>query len=280
MAANDRRALSGKLFVPWWLFLSEGGTHGRSAHGHRPRGAALGHHRVSGVCILAPRICEVFRHQRLGEGISGLALSGLVPDPHRRRRDRGGPPPLRPPRRGDRSGDYRDRHARRHGHAHLVGAAEVHYERNAPSRSRHGRRDRPQTAMNGDLAEVVERARNDDLSIDEQHAAFAELVRRFEESAFGWALQSLDNPVEAKDATPDAFITAWAKLRQLRAPAAFGAWLKRLIASQCNRRKRSRPIAQLLAEHGAATNIEYERIERQRLLAAAIAKLSEREYRV
>jgi len=134
--------------------------------------------------------------------------------------------------------------------------------------------------MNGDLAEVVERARDDDLSIDEQHAAFAELVRRFEESAFGWALQYLDNPVEAKDATQDAFITAWLNLRQLRAPAAFGVWLKRLIASQCNRRKRSRPIAQLLSEHGAATNIEYERIERQRLLAAAIAKLSEREYRV
>ena len=130
------------------------------------------------------------------------------------------------------------------------------------------------------LAEVVERARNDDLPIDEQHAAFAELVRRFEESAFAWSLRLLGNPVEAKDAAQDAFITAWLNLRQLRTPAAFGAWLKRLIVSQCNRRKRSRPIAQLLSEHRAATSVEYEHIERQRLLAAAIAKLSEREYRV
>jgi len=134
--------------------------------------------------------------------------------------------------------------------------------------------------MSRSLSEVVERARNDDLPIEEQHAAFAELVERFEQSAFAWSLQLLENPAEARDATQDAFITAWLNLKRLRVPAAFAAWLKRLIATQCNRRKRSRQITELLSEHCATTGAEYEDRESQRLLATAIAKLSGREYRI
>src|SRR5687768_3929589 len=94
--------------------------------------------------------------------------------------------------------------------------------------------------MNSEIATLVERARNDDLPVDQQHVAFAELVRRFEEAAFGWSFRLLGDPDEAKDATQDAFITAWLKLRQLRDPAAFGAWLRRLIATHCSRRRRNR----------------------------------------
>lgn len=66
--------------------------------------------------------------------------------------------------------------------------------------------------MNDDLAARVERARNDDLPVQEQHVAFAELVSLFEERAFGWALHLLDDPEEARDATQDAFVTAWLKM--------------------------------------------------------------------
>src|SRR5437870_12428289 len=90
--------------------------------------------------------------------------------------------------------------------------------------------------MNHDVAALVGRARNDELSIDQQHAAFAELMRRFEESAFSWSLRLLDDPEEAEDAPQDAFLAAWLKLRQRRDPTAFGARLKRRIASQCNPR--------------------------------------------
>jgi RNA polymerase sigma-70 factor (ECF subfamily) len=79
------------------------------------------------------------------------------------------------------------------------------------------------------IAGLVERARNDALPVDQQHAAFAELVRRFEESAFAWSLQQLHDPEEARDVCQDAFITAWLKLRQLKDPAAFAGWLKRII---------------------------------------------------
>ena len=136
--------------------------------------------------------------------------------------------------------------------------------------------------MNDDLAAIVDRARNDDVPVDQQHAAFAELVSRFEERAFGWALRLLGDPEEAKDATQDAFVTAWLKLRALRDPAAFSVWLKRLIATQCNRRRRKRRETQGLNEHSlrAVTDGHFDRRERQRILASAMASLPESEHRV
>ena len=136
--------------------------------------------------------------------------------------------------------------------------------------------------MKPDMAALVDRARNDDLPIARQHEAFGELVRRFEEAAFGWALESLGDPAEAKDAIQDAFITAWVKLQQLRDPAAFGAWLKRLVATQCNRRRRKRRGTEQTCEPGAGevTQSAFERREQQRLLTLAMSRLSDREHRV
>jgi RNA polymerase sigma-70 factor (ECF subfamily) len=79
------------------------------------------------------------------------------------------------------------------------------------------------------IAALVEQARDDSLPVDQQHAAFAELVRRFEEAAFAWALQRVHDPEEARDVCQEAFLKAWLKLRQLRDPVAFPGWLKRIV---------------------------------------------------
>jgi RNA polymerase sigma-70 factor (ECF subfamily) len=136
--------------------------------------------------------------------------------------------------------------------------------------------------MNQDIVALVDHARNDDLPIYQQHAAFAELVHRFEESAFCWSLDLLDDPEEAKDATQDAFVTAWLRLRQLREPAAFGAWLKRLVATQCRRRRRKSRSSEVLCEprQREAGQCYLERRELQRSLVTAMSSLSESEYRV
>jgi RNA polymerase sigma-70 factor (ECF subfamily) len=136
--------------------------------------------------------------------------------------------------------------------------------------------------MSDDLAAIVARARDDDLPVDRQHAAFAELVRRFEEAAFTWSLQWLDDPEEARDAAQDAFLAAWLKVRQLRDPAAFGPWLRRLVATQCSRRRRQRRRTEPADERTlrATTESHVERCERQRLLARAMSGLSAAEHRV
>jgi RNA polymerase sigma-70 factor (ECF subfamily) len=137
--------------------------------------------------------------------------------------------------------------------------------------------------MKEDLAILVERARNDSLPVDQQHAAFAVLVSRFEECAFGWALARLGDPEEAKDVCQDAFVAAWLKLRTLREAAAFGVWLKRLIATQCSRRRRRQremPGSPESCELSASDPCAFDRRERQRVLASAIARLPESEHRI
>ena len=135
--------------------------------------------------------------------------------------------------------------------------------------------------MNDDLTALVDRARNDELSIDRQHAAFAEIVGRFEEQALAWAIRLLDDAEEARDATQDAFVAAWLKLRTLRDAAAFAPWLKRRVATQCSRRRRKRRHEQISGAHdAAATQSWLDQRERQRVLAKAMSFLSEEEHRI
>jgi RNA polymerase sigma factor (sigma-70 family) len=132
-----------------------------------------------------------------------------------------------------------------------------------------------------EVAEVVDRARDDSLPIDQQHEAFAELVARFEEAAFVWSLRRLGDAEEARDVCQDAFVTAWLKLRQLRDGAAFAGWLRRLVVTQCNRRlRRVPPVVALEEESRAATEQHLARREEQRLIASALAKLPESQHRV
>src|SRR5262249_34900812 len=75
-----------------------------------------------------------------------------------------------------------------------------------------------------------------------RHAAFEEVTRSFQAMALASAARLLGDADEARDATQDAFLAAWLKLSQLRTPAAFGGWLKRLVATECGRRLRKGPV--------------------------------------
>lgn len=67
--------------------------------------------------------------------------------------------------------------------------------------------------------ELVQRALEGDAG------AFAELVERYRDAAYGIALHVLGDPHEASEVAQDAFIRAWKALGQLREPARFAAWL-------------------------------------------------------
>src|SRR6185503_15426297 len=54
------------------------------------------------------------------------------------------------------------------------------------------------------------------------------------------ALEASDGIEPARDACQEAFLVAWRKLHALREPEAFGAWLKRLVRTQCARVRRRR----------------------------------------
>jgi len=91
------------------------------------------------------------------------------------------------------------------------------------------------------VADRLERARDPRASAALRHAAFEEIQRSFQAMALASAARLLDDADEARDATQDAFLAAWLKLSQIRIPAAFAGWLKRLVATECHRRLRKRP---------------------------------------
>ena len=76
---------------------------------------------------------------------------------------------------------------------------------------------------------LVERARAGDPE------AFTELVRQHQDRAYATALTMLGDPGRAQDAVQDAFLVAFRNLGTLRAPQAFGAWLRQIVRHQAGR---------------------------------------------
>jgi len=70
--------------------------------------------------------------------------------------------------------------------------------------------------------------------------AYAELVERFQDMAYGYAFAILNDFHQAEDAAQDAFIEAYQHLADLREALAFPAWFKRIVYKHCDRLIRSR----------------------------------------
>jgi RNA polymerase sigma factor (sigma-70 family) len=69
----------------------------------------------------------------------------------------------------------------------------------------------------------------------EREEAFSTLIDQFRFAAQSWAYQILGDAHATQDAAQEAFITAYERLDDLRDPAAFPSWLRRLVWTQCHR---------------------------------------------
>jgi RNA polymerase sigma factor (sigma-70 family) len=124
-----------------------------------------------------------------------------------------------------------------------------------------------------DLTTLIERARGQDLE------AFAEITRRFQHMAFGYALSILRDLGHAEDVVQEAFVAAWFGLSRLEDPAAFPGWLRGILRHQAHRVLRRRaaetlPLAE--AQDLPAESPEPEgRIERRRRAGAVLAAVTE-----
>ncbi len=87
-----------------------------------------------------------------------------------------------------------------------------------------------------DLEGLVGRARAGDLE------AFAEVTRRFQQMAFGYALALLRDLQQAEDVVQEAFVAAWFGLRTLSDPAAFPGWFRSIVRHQAHRFLRQRHL--------------------------------------
>jgi RNA polymerase sigma factor (sigma-70 family) len=97
-----------------------------------------------------------------------------------------------------------------------------------------------------DVRSLVIRAQTGDLD------AYGEVVRRFQDMAYGYAYAALHDSHLAEDAAQEAFVEAYRSFGQLREPAAFAGWLRRIVAKYCDRQTRRRKVPAVPLE-GAQT---------------------------
>ena len=131
------------------------------------------------------------------------------------------------------------------------------------------------------LRDLILSARAGDLQ------AFGALVRRFQDSAVAYAFSRLRDFSLAEDVAQEAFLEAYCQLPRLREPAAFSAWLRKIILKHCDRisRKKQVPTEPLESSvERAATNPDpsehVEHRETSGRVLAAVNALAETEREV
>jgi RNA polymerase sigma factor (sigma-70 family) len=125
-----------------------------------------------------------------------------------------------------------------------------------------------------DLEGLVGRARRGDLD------AFAEVTRRFQQMAFGYALALLRDLQQAEDVVQEAFVAAWFGLRTLADPAAFPGWFRSIVRHQAHRLLRQRhwdplplDVAAAMPAADGAPDVRLERGQRIATVLDAIGRL-------
>lgn len=128
-------------------------------------------------------------------------------------------------------------------------------------------------------SEVVESAKRTRVSVGDaarRDAAFVRLADAHLDRAYRLARAILRDPLDAQDATHDAFVQAWRRWDTLRDPDRFEAWFDRILVNTCRNRIRTnrRAATDISAEVAMASGDHAGPTEDRELLGAAIATLS------
>jgi len=108
-----------------------------------------------------------------------------------------------------------------------------------------------------DTIAQVRRLQSAEASSYERHDAFGQLVMAYQDMACGYAYARLGSWPAAQDAAQEAFIIAYQRIGQLREPAAFGAWLRRIVWSRCTHTRQVH-AEDPLSDHVVAVDCEPE----------------------
>jgi RNA polymerase sigma factor (sigma-70 family) len=124
-----------------------------------------------------------------------------------------------------------------------------------------------------DLEASVRRAANGDLD------AFADVTRRFQHMAFGYALSVVRDFQRAEDVVQEAFVAAWYALPTLAEPAAFAGWLRTIVRHHAHRvlRRKQLEVAPLstAAEVPAEAVGADQRLERDQRIGDVFSAIAE-----
>jgi RNA polymerase sigma-70 factor (ECF subfamily) len=134
-----------------------------------------------------------------------------------------------------------------------------------------------------DYEALVRQAQQNEPEAREE--AFEALIAQFQPRAEAWATHALGDAHAAQDAVQEAILTAYQKLGDLRDPAAFPGWLKRIVLTQVHRETRRYAPALLPLEDDAPHEVAFhddpadyaEAREREAQVGKALRALPEHE---
>jgi RNA polymerase sigma factor (sigma-70 family) len=87
-----------------------------------------------------------------------------------------------------------------------------------------------------EIQSLVSRARTGDLT------AYGQIVRAFQDMAYGYAYAVLGDSHLAQDAAQEAFLQTYRELAKLRDPGAFPGWFRRIVFKCCDRLIRGKRV--------------------------------------
>jgi RNA polymerase sigma-70 factor (ECF subfamily) len=127
-----------------------------------------------------------------------------------------------------------------------------------------------------EVIEVAEPAPAQVRDAGQRDAAFARLADQHLDRAYRLARVILRDPVEAQDATHDAFVQAWQKWGTLRDPLRFEPWFDRILVNTCRNRLRStrRLATDISVEVALVTGDDAGHTDDRHVIGTAIEALS------
>ncbi len=101
-----------------------------------------------------------------------------------------------------------------------------------------------------ELSNLIEKSKSGDIN------SFEQIVRRFQDMAYGYSYSLLGDFHLAEDAAQEAFIDAYQHLSSLRDPRAFPGWFRRIVFKHCDRITRRRLVKTIPLEDAGASGLQ------------------------
>jgi RNA polymerase sigma-70 factor (ECF subfamily) len=93
--------------------------------------------------------------------------------------------------------------------------------------------------------------------------AFAQLVKRYEQTVWGFAYKLCRDKSKADESFQDTFINVFRKIDQFDSRSKFSTWLYTIVANNCLMHRRKRKLEGLLESLDEAPDVENEDVQRQ-----------------
>ncbi len=110
-------------------------------------------------------------------------------------------------------------------------------------------------------------SQNDTALIDKikigDDRAFAQLVKRYEQTVWGFAFKLCRNKEKAEESFQDTFINVFRKIDQFNSRSKFSTWLYTIVANNCLMHHRKRKLESLLESLDEAPDLENKEVQKQ-----------------